>query len=70
MDKYLGSQEESKMKSLQERVDWNSAHAEEALTEGMYIRTKAQLLVKKWHRLPRPSAAGAGTQLWRLSRGS
>ena len=34
MDAYLGSLKESKVKSLQELVDWNSAHAEEALTAG------------------------------------
>ena len=35
MDHYLGSLKESKVKSLQELVDWNSAHEEEALTIGM-----------------------------------
>ena len=35
MDNYLGSLKEGKVKSLQELVDWNSAHAEEALTKGM-----------------------------------
>ncbi|KAL8823961.1 MAG: hypothetical protein Q9191_005407 [Dirinaria sp. TL-2023a] len=33
MDNYLGSLRTSKVKSLQELVDWNSAHAEEALTK-------------------------------------
>lgn len=35
MDNYLGGLGEGKVKSLQELVDWNFAHAEEALTEGM-----------------------------------
>lgn len=35
MDNYLGSLKEGKVKCLQELVDWNFAHAEEALTEGM-----------------------------------
>ncbi|KAL9064147.1 MAG: hypothetical protein Q9161_009057 [Pseudevernia consocians] len=33
MDNYLGSLKEGKVKSLRELVDWNSAHAEEALTK-------------------------------------
>lgn len=33
MDNYLGSLKEGKVKCLQELVDWNFAHAEEALTE-------------------------------------
>ncbi|KAL8786600.1 MAG: hypothetical protein Q9195_008157 [Heterodermia aff. obscurata] len=33
MDNYLGSLKEGKVKSLQELVDWNSAHEDEALTE-------------------------------------
>lgn len=33
MDNYLGSLQTSKVKSLQELVDWNSVHAEEALTK-------------------------------------
>ena len=39
MDNYLGNLKESKVKSLQELVDWNFAHAEEALTAGMSTRT-------------------------------
>ncbi len=71
MDNYLGSLKNSEVKSLQDLVDWNSAHAEVALTEGTFIREKAYLLANtKRRRLPKPSAAGAGTRLRRLSRGS
>ena len=38
MDNYLGSLKGSKVKSLQELVEWNSAHVEEALTAGMSAR--------------------------------
>ena len=34
MDNYLGSLNESKVKSLRELVQWNKDHAEEALTDG------------------------------------
>ncbi|KAL8958892.1 MAG: hypothetical protein Q9193_004134 [Seirophora villosa] len=33
MDKYLGNLRQSKVKSLQELVEWNKEHAEEALTD-------------------------------------
>ena len=35
MDKYFSSLKETKVRSLQELVDWNNAHSQEALTEGM-----------------------------------
>ena len=41
MDGYLGSLKEGKVKSLQELVDWNSAHEEEALTKGITTRRKS-----------------------------
>ena len=34
MDNYLGNLKETKVKSLEELVDWNATHAREALTEG------------------------------------
>ena len=34
MDDYLSSLKGSKVKTLQELVDWNTAHADEALTKG------------------------------------
>ncbi len=39
MDNYLSNLKESKVKSLQELVDWNKAHAKEALTEGKIYPT-------------------------------
>ena len=40
MDNYLGSLKESKVRSLQELVEWNAAHAKEALTEGIVLWEK------------------------------
>ena len=37
LDNYLATLKESKVKSLQELVDWNHVHAQEALTEGMIV---------------------------------
>ena len=41
MDRYLGRLKEGKVKSLQELVDWNSAHEEEALTKGIPTRPES-----------------------------
>ncbi|KAG6989772.1 amidase [Physcia stellaris] len=48
LDNYLASLKESKVKSLQELVDWNRAHHQEALTEGMlFSKTLTSILLTK-----------------------
>ena len=34
MNQYLGNLKETEVRNLQELVDWNKAHAKEALTDG------------------------------------
>ncbi|KAL8646443.1 MAG: hypothetical protein Q9226_006854 [Calogaya cf. arnoldii] len=36
MDNYLGKLEQSKVKSLEELVEWNKAHAKKGLTDGTF----------------------------------
>ena len=59
MDHYLGSLKNSKVKSLQELVQWNKDHAEEALTDGHSVFVLAFDLTNFFRgRIPKSKSIG------------